>query len=140
MNVATSSFDADQGLAAGAAITVATKSGTNELHGSAFYFRNQDELNANTFFNNAFGLAKPPVSRSIFGGTLGGPIRRDRLFFFASWERYLGRNGRRESYSVPSLKMRAGDFSEAEKPPPPVREVLRVAEHGDGWGVPAQWE
>ena len=112
VNVATSSFDADQGLAAGAAVTVVTKSGTNELHGSAFYFRNQDELNANSFFNNAFGLAKPPVSRGIFGGTVGGPIRRDRLFFFASWERYLGRNGRQEAYGVPSLRMREGDFSE----------------------------
>jgi hypothetical protein len=112
VNVSTSNFDADQGLAAGAAITVVTKSGTNELHGSAFYFRNQDELNANTFFNDAFSLPKAPLSRTTFGGTLGGPIRRDRLFFFASWERYLGRNGRQESWGVPSLKMRAGDFSE----------------------------
>jgi len=112
VSVATSRFDADQGLAAGAAITVVTKSGTNELHGSAFLFRNQDELNANNVFNNAFGLARPPLARSVFGGTLGGPIRRDRLFFFASWERYLGRNGRQESWGVPSLKMRDGDFSE----------------------------
>jgi hypothetical protein len=75
-------------------------------------FRNQDELNANSVFNNAFGLPRPRVSRSVLGGTLGGPIRRDRLFFFASWERYLGTNGLQGAYGVPSLKMRSGDFSE----------------------------
>ena len=56
VNVSTNNFDADQGMAGGAAITVVTKSGTNELHGSAFWFRNQEELNANSLFNNAFGL------------------------------------------------------------------------------------
>ena len=56
----------------------------------AFFLRNQDELNANTFANNAFGLAKPPLSNSIYGGTLGGPIVRNKLFFFGAWERYAG--------------------------------------------------
>src|SRR5918994_5014380 len=54
VNVSTNNFDADQGMAAGAAVTVITKSGTNELKGSAFWFNNQDEFNANTFFNNTF--------------------------------------------------------------------------------------
>ena len=53
VNVATNNFDADQGMAGGAAVTVVTKSGTNQLHGSGFFLRNQDELNANTFQNNA---------------------------------------------------------------------------------------
>ncbi len=134
VNVSTGNFDADQGLAAGAAITVVTKSGTNELHGSGFYFRNQDELNANSYFNDAFGLANPPLSRSIFGGTLGGPIRRDRLFFFASWERYLGRNGRQESWGVPSLKMRAGDFSEVAAAYPSFRLYNPYTGGGGGTG------
>ncbi len=112
VNISTNNFDADQGMAAGAAVNVVTKSGTNDLHGSAFFFRQQDELNANRFFNNAFGLAKPNLSNSIYGGTLGGPIMKDKLFFFGSWERYQGRRGTQFTQSVPTARMRAGDFSE----------------------------
>ena len=112
VNVSTNNFDADQGMAGGAAVTVVTKSGTNQLHGSTFFLRNQEQLNANTFANNAFGLAKPPVSTSIYGGTIGGPIVKNKLFFFGGWERYAGRRGFQDKYSVPSAKMRNGDFSE----------------------------
>jgi Carboxypeptidase regulatory-like domain/TonB dependent receptor len=112
VNISTNNFDADQGMAAGAAVTVVTKSGTNDLHGSAFFLRTQDEFNANTFNNNANGLAKPNLSNSIYGGTLGGPILRDKLFFFGAWERYQGRRGVNSTYVAPTAKMRAGDFSE----------------------------
>ena len=112
ITVSTNNFDADQGMAGGAAITVITKSGTNDFRGSAFFFRNQDEFNANTFQNDAFGLEKAPQSTSIYGGTLGGPIVRNRLFFFAGWERYAARRGQNVTYGVPSLRMRTGDFSE----------------------------
>ena len=112
VNVSTNNFDADQGMAGGAAVTVVTKSGTNEVHGSAFLLRNQEELNANTFANNAFGLEKPPLSNSVYGGTVGGPIVHNKLFFFGAWERYQARRGQQATYSVPSLKMRNGDFSE----------------------------
>ena len=89
-----------------------TKSGTNELHGSAFFLRTQDELNANTFNNNANNLAKPNLSNNIYGGTLGGPILKDKLFFFGAWERYQGRRGVQPTFAVPTARMRAGDFSE----------------------------
>jgi len=112
VNVSTNNFDADQGMAAGAAVTVITKSGTNDLRGSAFLFRNQDELNANTVANNAFNLPKSPLSNDIYGGTLGGPIFKNSLFYFGSWERYQARRGQQATYAVPSLKMRNGDFSE----------------------------
>ena len=112
VNISTNNFDADQGMAAGAAVTVVTKSGTNELHGSAFFFRQQDELNANTFANNANNLAKPNLSNSIYGGTLGGPIMKDKLFFFGSWERYQARRGVQQTFTVPTAQMRAGNFSE----------------------------
>src|SRR5215470_8092748 len=82
VNIATNNFDADTGMAAGAAQTVVTKSGTNEFHGSAFEFMNFDELNANSFANNANSLARAPLSHHIYGGTLGGPIKKDKLFFF----------------------------------------------------------
>ena len=74
VNISTNNFDADQGMAAGAAVTVVTKSGTNEVRGSAFFFRQQDEFNANTFNNNANNLPKNDLSNNVFGGTLGGPI------------------------------------------------------------------
>ncbi len=112
VNVATNSFEADTGFAAGAAQTVITKSGTNELHGSAFWFIGDDKLNANSFYNNAFSLAKSPLSRNIYGGTLGGPIVKDKLFYFGSYEKFRDRRGGNYTYVVPTEKMKAGDFSE----------------------------
>ena len=112
VNVSTNSFDAEYGMAAGAASTVITKSGTNKVRGSAFVFRNQDEFNANSFNNNAFNLPKDQLSRNTYGGTLGGPIMKDRLFYFGSVERYAERRQLRQNLTVPTAKMRQGDFTE----------------------------
>lgn len=112
VNIATNSFDADQGMAGGAAQTVVTKSGTNEFRGSAFWFFNGDKLNANSFINNANALARPPQNRNTYGGTLGGPIKKDKLFFFASYENFRDRRTSNVAYTVPTDKMRLGDFSE----------------------------
>src|SRR5215510_2968378 len=112
VNIATNNFDADTGMAAGAAQTVVTKSGTNEFHGSAFEFYNGDKLNANSFFNNAGALARPPQTRHTYGGTLGGPILKEKLFFFGSYEKFRDRRGFNFTSSVPTDKMRNGDFTE----------------------------
>ncbi len=112
VNVSTNNFDADMGMAGGAAATVVTKSGTNVLKGSGFWFHNQDEWNANTFSANAFGQDKPPLDRNIYGGTVGGPIQKNRFFYFGSWERFQDRRGFNANYSVPSVRMREGDFTE----------------------------
>jgi hypothetical protein len=112
VNIVTNNFDADTGMAGGAAIAVVTKSGTNELRGSGFLFHNRDDFNANTFFNNANDLAKPSVTNSIYGGTVGGPILRNRLFYFGSWERFTERRGFQETFTVPTARMRQGDFGE----------------------------
>ncbi len=112
VNIATNNFDADIGMAGGAAQTVVTKSGTNEFHGSGFWFTGFDELNANSFFSNAVGLEKAPLSRNTYGGTLGGPIKRDKLFFFGSYEKFRDRRGGNFTYTVPTDKMRLGDFTE----------------------------
>ena len=109
VNISTNSFDAAQGMTLGAATAVQTKSGTNTLRGSAFLFRQQDELNARTGY---FDPGKVDASVSILGGTLGGPIRRNRLFYFGSWERNAERKGSFSTYTVPTARMRAGDFSE----------------------------
>ena len=113
VNVSTNNFDADQGMAAGAAVTVVTKSGTNEFHGSGFVLRNQDELNANTFANNAFGLERPTaLQQRLRRHASAGRSSRTSCSSSARWERYQARRGTQATYSVPSLKMRDGDFSE----------------------------
>lgn len=112
VNIATNNFDADTGMAGGAAQTVVTKSGTNQFRGSGFWFFNGDRLNANSFLNNANGLVRPPQARNTYGGTLGGPIKKDKLFFFASYENFRDRRTSNATYIVPTDKMRLGDFSE----------------------------
>jgi hypothetical protein len=112
VSVATNSFDADTGMAAGAAQTVITKSGTNTLKGSAFLFWNKDAFNTNTFLNEFNSLPKPKVDTKTFGATLGGPIVKNKLFYFVSWERFDTKRPTTYTYSVPTAKMRAGDFSE----------------------------
>ena len=113
VNISTNNFDADLGMAGGAASTVITKSGTNQVRGSAFEFHNNESLNANSLFNNAFGIEKSPLTHNVYGGTVGGPIVRNRLFYFASWERFQDRRGNTQTFGVPTAKMRNGDFSEA---------------------------
>jgi hypothetical protein len=117
VNISTNSFDAEQGMAGGAAVTVITKSGTNEFRGSAFEFYNSDKLNANTYYfggNRPQGKPdKPPVTRNIFGGTLGGPIVKNRLFFFGSMEGYKSKQTVNQFFNVPDARLRAGDFSQA---------------------------
>jgi hypothetical protein len=112
VNIATNNFDAEYGMAAGAASTVITKSGTNDLRGSAFIFRNQDEFNANTFNNNAFDLPKDDLTRNTYGGTLGGPVVKNKFFYFGSLERYQERRSLRQNFTVPTALMRQGNFNE----------------------------
>lgn len=110
VNISTNSFDASQGMTGGAAMSVQTKSGTNELRGSAFYSRNQDEFNARQNFFSAED--NPNSSVDILGGTVGGPILRNRVFYFGGWERNLEKNSRIRTLTVPTAAMRRGDFSE----------------------------
>jgi carboxypeptidase family protein/TonB-dependent receptor-like protein len=86
ISVNASMYDATQGNSSGAHISVITKSGTNALHGSVWeQFQNSD-MNATPFFYNAAGIPKPFLNRNSFGGTLGGPIEKDKLFFFGSYQ------------------------------------------------------
>ena len=81
-----SAFPAEVGRASGGVINVITRSGTNEFHGTAFEFYRDKGLNANTLINNRAGARKSPYHFNQFGGTLGGPIQRDKLFFFVSYD------------------------------------------------------
>jgi hypothetical protein len=114
VNIATSSFDAEQGMAGGAAVTVITKSGTNQFKGSAFEFYNGDKLNSKpAYFSTGPKPPKLPLKANTFGGTLGGPIRQNRLFFFSSYEGYKREHSLFTFFNVPDARLRAGDFSQA---------------------------
>jgi hypothetical protein len=91
--VQTSLYDASQGRNAGGNVEAITKSGSNEFHGNLYEFFRNKALNANDFFLEQQGQPKPVLSRNQFGGTLGGPIIRDRVFFFASYQGTRERNG-----------------------------------------------
>jgi hypothetical protein len=110
VNVTTSAADADQGLAGASAITVVTKSGTNQLHGSAFIFHNDQHLNARNFFLQP-GTDKPVGIYNNFGATLGGPIKKDKLFYFVSFDGTTQKTSANGLFTVPTADQRAGDFS-----------------------------
>jgi len=84
--ILTSTYNAEYGRNGGGIVSVVTKSGTNEFHGTAYDYVRNDALNANSFFNNAGGLPKDILKRNQFGGTLGGPAMKDKLFFFSGWQ------------------------------------------------------
>ncbi len=110
VNVVTSAADADQGLAGASSITVVTKSGTNTLHGSAFLFHNDQHLNARNFFLSP-SVAKPVGIYNNYGGTLGGPIMKNKLFYFVSFDGTNQKSSANGTYTVPTLDQRNGDFS-----------------------------
>lgn len=110
VNISTNSFDAEQGMTGGAAVTVTTKSGTNELHGVAFWHHNNNRLNSAPYFRSAT-FRMPKTTLNIAGGTLGGPIVKNKLFYFFSYERTMEGTGYSGNYSVAPADFRQGDFS-----------------------------
>jgi hypothetical protein len=107
-NIQKSIYSAEYGAKASAAISAATKSGGNELHGSVYEFFRNSALDARNFFN---GARKPPLRQNQFGGAVGGPLRRDRAFFFLSNEALRERRSLTNSFSLPPPAVRGGDFS-----------------------------
>ena len=112
--VARNSYGAEYGGNSGGQVTLITKSGTNDFHGSAYYFGRNDVLDANNtnLKANNPGAPTPKLRRNDFGYTVGGPIKKDRIFFFWSqeWNRQI--TGRVNSGRVPTPLERTGDFSD----------------------------
>src|SRR5437867_1847946 len=106
--VQTQSFSAVFGKNAGSTINLVTKSGTNEIHWDAFEFLRNDKLDARNFFDQT----RPPFQRNQFGGGAGGPIIKNKVFWFASYDALRQRKGLTSAGLVPSEAMRGGDFSE----------------------------
>src|SRR4029077_20774476 len=89
-------YDAGYGRNPGANVNVITKSGTNDFHGSAFEFFRNTSLNANDYFFNATaapGTAKQVLNQNQYGGTFGGPVKKDKLFFFVAYQETAEKNG-----------------------------------------------
>lgn len=84
--VQTSQYDASQGRVAGGVVAAVTKSGTDEFHGNVYEFFRNTDLDANNFFLNQSEVPRPPYERNQFGGTLGGPIQKGRVWFFVSYQ------------------------------------------------------
>jgi outer membrane receptor protein involved in Fe transport len=110
VGVTTSTFDADQGLSGGMSANVLIKSGTNQLHGSAFEYFYNEALKSRPYFLPATER-KPDASQHQFGGTLGGPIVRNKLFFFGSYQGTFDKQIAQRFGTVPTAAMRNGDFS-----------------------------
>ncbi|PYQ97236.1 MAG: hypothetical protein DMF96_15475 [Acidobacteria bacterium] len=111
----TSTYSAEFGRSLGGVVNLQIKSGTNLMHGSGFEFLRNDRFDANNFFNNRAGREKPPFSQHQFGGTLGGPLVKDKTFYFFDYQGYRVNQGATYLSTVPSAKMRAGDFSELNR-------------------------
>ena len=112
----TSTYSAEFGNSMGGVVSLQIKSGSNTYHGSAFEFLRNDGLDANNWFNNRAGRKKPDFSQHHFGGTIGGPIVKDKTFFFADYQGMRITQGLTYLSTVPSEKMRQGDFSEISRP------------------------
>jgi hypothetical protein len=106
--VKTANFSAEYNKAAGAVINAVTKSGTNDFHGSVFGFLRNDNLDAANFFDNAFATGKAEFRRNQFGATAGGPLIRNKTFYFGSYEAIREAQGAALQFNVPSETARQG--------------------------------
>ena len=107
IKIETSNYDAEFGAEAGGHLNVVIKSGTNQLHGALYEFLRNDLVNA----KEKYADRKAELRRNTFGGTIGGPVRKDKTFLFGSWETMRLRQGFTQNSTVPTAAMRAGNFA-----------------------------
>ena len=110
-SVQTNSVGAEFGRFGGGVINLVTRSGTNQYHATAFEFHRNSALDANNFFSNRAGIKKGSFKRHQFGGNIGGPIRKDRTFFFFNYEGLQQGAASVQTLTVPLPEWRRGDFS-----------------------------
>ena len=114
VKVQTNMYTAEVGRTAGGVVNILTKSGSNDFHGSAFEFNRNDRFDARNYF--ATTGPKPKLDQNQYGGSIGGPVKKSRTFFFGDYERFQLTQGVTFVSTVPTAKMRAGDFSELSVP------------------------
>ena len=100
---------ADQGRSSGGQVVLITKSGTNQLHGSLYEYNRNTATSANTWFNNQSGVPVQQLVRNQFGASVGGPIKKDRLFFFVNWEQRIDASSVAQVRAVPSESLKQGN-------------------------------
>jgi hypothetical protein len=108
----TNFFSAEYGQTGGAVVNMVTRSGTNEFHGTGYYFMRHSDLNANNWFSNRAGRSIPYYRRDQLGAVVGGPVIKDKTFFLASYEHTRTKNPLTFTATVPTLLQREGDFSQ----------------------------
>lgn len=113
MRVQTNGYSAVYGRSGGGITTMVTKSGTNGFHGSAYDFIRNNGLNSNSFFSNRAGAKIAPLHEHQYGGSVGGPIIKNKTFFFVVLERNVNNAGAFSLFTVPTAAERGGDFSGA---------------------------
>jgi Carboxypeptidase regulatory-like domain len=101
---------ADEGRSSGGQVALVTKSGTNNLHGSLYEYNRNTLLAADDFFNNQAGVPRSPLVRNQFGVSLGGPVIKNRVFYFVNWERRIDASALAETATVPSATLRQGEL------------------------------
>ena len=111
--VITNNYSAEYGRVGGAVISMLSKSGSNEFHGHAWYYLRDERFDAANYFTNKLGGTQLPVDYQIFGGSLGGPIIKDRTFFHAHYERFIDDLQQPGFMTAPSIAMTQGDLSGA---------------------------
>jgi len=107
----TNFFSAEYAQSGGAVVNMITRSGSNEFHGTAYEFYRDSNLNANSWSNDRVGAPKSYYQRHQFGGVIGGPIRKNKTFFFATFEYTRSKSPQSQNFSVPTTQQRGGDFS-----------------------------
>lgn len=112
LKVEQTNFSAEFGFTGSTVVNMITRSGTNQFHGSVYDYLRNAMTDANNWFNNQAGVPIPPVHRNNYGGTFGGPIRRDKAFFFFDWDGTRASNMSTYQAGVPSAAERQGDFGE----------------------------
>jgi hypothetical protein len=128
VNVVTNSFDAEQGMASAASINILSKSGTNQIHGSAFEYHSDQHLKAYAWAADRTQPA-PKFINNQFGATVGGPIRKNKLFYFVSYEGTYVRQNTGLFSEVPTAAMKTGDLS---KSPTPIYDPTTGNANGTG--------
>jgi hypothetical protein len=112
VDVSTSNYDAELGRASGAVTNVILKSGTNNYHGSAYEFVKNNYFNARNFFDQSVGH----LAYNYFGGNIGGPIKKNKLFFFADYLKVYDHEANPNTISIPTMALRSGDLSTSTTP------------------------
>jgi len=128
VDVSTSNYDAELGRASGAVTNVILKSGTNNFHGAAYEFARNSYFNARNFFDKSVGH----LAYNYFGGNIGGPIKKNKLFFFADYLKVYDHEANTNQISIPSMALRSGDLSSATSSPTAIYNPFSGTPNGTG--------